>query len=59
MKESTNLRIIGIVILIICAAIDMIPFTFITAIGGIYILLFRPKWLLNFFDRIYEREETR
>ena len=60
MKKSVLLRIIAIVILIGIAIVDAITvFIPITAVAAIALLLFRPKWLLKFFDRIYEREEIR
>jgi len=59
-KKSVLLRIIAIVILIGIAIVDAITvFIPITAVAAIALLLFRPKWLLKFFDRIYEREEIR
>jgi len=58
-KKSTLLRIIAIAVLIGIAIVDAITvFIPIAAVAAIALLLFRPKWLLNFFDKIYEREET-
>ena len=54
MKESTQLRVLAIVILIALAFVDAIPFTAITALAGIVLVLFRPKWFRNFVDRIYD-----
>ena len=54
MKKSTQLRILGIIVLIVLAFVDAIPYTSIAALGGIVILLFRPKGFLNFIEKMYE-----
>jgi hypothetical protein len=54
MKRSTQLRILGIVVLIVLAFVDAIPYTSIAALGGIVILLFRPKGFRSFIEKIYE-----
>jgi hypothetical protein len=54
MKESTRLRIYAIAILIVFAFIDAIPFTAVTALIGIVILLFRPKWFQRIVNRMYD-----
>lgn len=59
MKKSTVLRIAAIVILIGFAIVDAITiFVPIVAIAAIALLLFRPRWLLTFFEKVYEREDT-
>ena len=54
MKKSTQLRILGVLVLIVLAVVDAIPYTSIAALGGIVILLFRPKGFLTFIKKIYE-----
>lgn len=55
MKQSTRLQTLAIIILIVLAVIDAIAyFVPIAAIAGIVILLFKPKWFLNFINKIYE-----
>ncbi|HUT66633.1 MAG TPA: hypothetical protein VMZ05_10880 [Spirochaetota bacterium] len=54
MKKSTQLRILGIIVLIVLAFVDAIPYTSIAALGGIVILLFRPKGFLNLIEKMYE-----
>jgi hypothetical protein len=54
MQKSTQFRLIGIIVLIIIAFVDAIPFTPVAALGGIIILLFRPKGFLNYIEKIYE-----
>ena len=54
MKESTRLRIYAIVILVVFAFIDAIPYTAVTAFIGIVILLFRPKWFQRIVNRMYD-----
>ena len=54
MQKSTQLRILGIIVLIVIAFVDAIPFTPVAALGGIVILLFRPKGFLNYIEKIYE-----
>jgi hypothetical protein len=54
MQKSTQLRILGIIILIVIAFLDALPFTPVAALGGIVILLFRPKGFLNYIERLYE-----
>ena len=54
MKKSTQLRILGIIVLIVLAFVDAIPYTSIVALGGIVILLFRPKGFLALIKKMYE-----
>jgi hypothetical protein len=54
MQKSTQLRILGIIILVVIAFVDAIPFTPVAALGGIIILLFRPKGFLNYIEKVYE-----
>jgi len=54
MKKSTQLRILGIIVLIVIAFVDAIPYTSIAALGCIVILLFRPKGFLNLIEKMYE-----
>ena len=56
MKKSTQLRIITIVLLVGLAVIDAIAFVVpIAAVIGIFLFLFRPKWLLTFIEKIYDK----
>lgn len=56
MKKSTQLQIIAVVILIAIAVVDALSvFVPIAAIGAIALLLFRPKWLFNFFEKLYDK----
>gem|GEM_PF-1328055 len=59
MKKSTQLQIIAIIILIVIAIVDAFPFTPVAAIAAIALLLFRPKWLFRFFQKLYENEPVR
>ncbi|MBN2323862.1 MAG: hypothetical protein JXQ30_09010 [Spirochaetes bacterium] len=54
MKQSTQLRILSVIVLVVLAFVDAIPYTSIAALGGIVIILFRPKGFLTFIERIYE-----
>jgi hypothetical protein len=56
MKKSTQLQIIAILILIVIAIVDAFPFTPVAAISAIALLLFRPKWLFRFFEKLYDEE---
>ncbi len=56
MKKSTQLQIIAIIILIVIAIVDAFPFTPVAAIAAIALLLFRPKWLFRFFQKLYDKE---
>ena len=56
MKKSTQWQIIAIAVLIVIAVVDALSvFVPIAAVGGIALLLFRPKWLYNFFQTLYEK----
>jgi len=53
MKKSLQLRIMAILILIAIAIVDAFSiFVPITAVIGIALILFRPKWLFTFFEKI-------
>jgi hypothetical protein len=54
MKRSNQLIMIAIAILIVFGIIDMLPFTPVTAIGMIFIILFKPIWFRNFINSLYE-----
>ncbi len=54
MKKSSQLRILAIIILVVLAVVDVLPFTPLTALGGIVIILFRPKWFFNFIQKVYK-----
>jgi hypothetical protein len=59
MKKSLQLRILATIILIGLAIVDAIAFIApIAAIGAIILILFRPKWLFTFFEKIYDRGDT-
>ncbi len=59
MKKSTQLRIITIVLLVGLAVVDAIAFVVpIAAIIGIILFLFRPKWLLTFIEKIYDKHPS-
>ena len=56
MKKSTQLQIIAVVILIAIAVVDALSvFVPIAAIALIALLLFRPKWLFHFFEKLYDK----
>jgi hypothetical protein len=56
MKKSTQWQIIAIAVLIVIAVVDALSvFVPIAAVGGIALLLFRPKWLYKFFQILYEK----
>ena len=58
MKKSTQWQIIAVLILIAIAVVDAISIYLpLAAIGGIALLLFKPKWLFTFFQKIYEKPE--
>ena len=54
MKESTQFRILAIVVLVVFAFIDALPFTALTAFALIVLILFRPKWFRNFINKMYD-----
>jgi len=54
MKQSMKLRIVAVIILAVLAVIDMLPFTPVTAFGGVIIILFRPKWFFNIVQKLYD-----
>ncbi len=54
MKESTQLRILTIVVLVVFAFIDVLPFTALTAFALIVIVLFRPKWFRKIINKFYD-----
>jgi hypothetical protein len=55
MKKSTQWQIIAIAILIVIAVVDALSvFIPIAAVVGIALILFRPKWLFNFFQTLYD-----
>jgi Flp pilus assembly protein TadB len=54
MKESTQLRILSIVILVVFAFIDALPFTALTAFALIIMVLFRPKWFRDIINKFYD-----
>ena len=55
MKQSTQIRIFAILILIVLAAIDAFSmFVPVVAFLGIVLILWRPKWLRNFIEKVYE-----
>jgi hypothetical protein len=55
MKQSTQVRIFAILILAVLAVIDAFSmFVPIVAFLGIVLVLWRPKWLRNFIEKVYE-----
>jgi hypothetical protein len=49
------MRTLGIVVLAVLAVIDaIVVFVPLVALGGIIILLFKPKWFRTFIDSIYD-----
>jgi hypothetical protein len=55
MKQSTQVRIFAILILVVLAAIDaFLFFVPVVAFIGIVLVLWRPKWLRNFVEKAYE-----
>ena len=57
MKKSTQWQIIAVLILVAIAIVDAISFFVpIAAIAVIALLLFRPKWLFRFFEKLYDKE---
>lgn len=55
MKQSTQVRIFAILILVVLAAIDAVSmFVPVVAFIGIVLILWRPKWLRNFIEKAYE-----
>lgn len=55
MKQSTQLRIFAILILIALAIIDAFSFFVpVVAILGLILILWKPKWLRNFIHKVYE-----
>jgi len=56
MKKSTQWQVFAICILIVIAVVDALSmFVPIAAIGGIALLLFKPKWLFRFFQTLYDK----
>jgi len=57
MKKSTQWQIIAVLILVVIAIADALSvFVPIAAIAAIALLLFRPKWLFHFFEKLYDKE---
>lgn len=55
MKQSTQLRIFAILILIVLAIVDAFSFFVpVVAILGLILILWKPKWLRNFIYKVYE-----
>ncbi len=55
MKRSIWLQILAILVFIVLAIIDAFSLYIpIVAIAGIILLLFKPKWLRTFINKIYE-----
>ena len=55
MKQSTQVRIFAILILVVLAAIDAFSmFVPVVAFIGIVLILWRPKWLRTFIEKAYE-----
>jgi hypothetical protein len=54
MKESTQLRVLAIVVLAVFAFIDALPFTALTAFALIIMVLFRPKWFRTIINKFYD-----
>ncbi len=59
MKKSLQLRIMAILILIAVAIVDAFSiFVPIAAVIGIALILFRPKWLFTFFEKVYDKKSS-
>jgi hypothetical protein len=57
MSTSLQLRFLAIAVLFVLAVLDAVALYFpIVALGGIILLLIKPKWLFNFFARVYNRD---
>lgn len=57
MRKSTLLQIVAVLILVAIAIVDAFSlFVPIAAIAAIGLLLFRPKWLFRFFQKLYDNE---
>ena len=57
MKKSTQWQFIAIAILIVIAVVDALSvFIPIAAVVCIALILFRPKWLFNFFQTLYDKK---
>ena len=57
MKKSTQWQIIAVLILVAIAIVDALSiFVPIAAIATIALLLFRPKWLFRYFEKLYDKE---
>jgi hypothetical protein len=57
MKKSVMLQIIVVVIFGVLAAVDIIAFYIpVAAIVVIALVLFKPRWLYRFFQKLYEKE---
>ena len=55
MKQSTQVRIFAILILVVLAVIDAFSFFVpVVAFLGIILILWRPKWLRSFIEKAYE-----
>jgi len=57
MRKSTQLQIMAVLIFVVLAVVDALSvFVPIVAIAVIALMLFRPKWLFRFFQKLYDRE---
>jgi len=57
MRKSIQLQILAVLILVAIAVADALSvFVPIAAIAVIALVLFRPKWLLRFFHKLYDED---
>ena len=57
MRKSTRLQIMAVLILVAIAVADALSvFVPIAAIAVIALVLFRPKWLFRFFQKLYDED---
>lgn len=55
MKQSTQLQIMAIIVIILFGILDVIAmYVPLVAIGALVILLFKPKWFFNLVRKLYE-----
>ena len=57
MRKSTQLQIMAVLIFVVLAVVDALSvFVPIVAIAVIALMLFRPTWLVRFFQKLDDRE---
>jgi hypothetical protein len=58
MKKSVKLQIFTAVVLVVIAALDAVSiFIPVAAVAALALILFKPKWLLTYFQDLYGKND--